>query len=239
MVGPPRPPWLLPAFRGLASRGSASSGQTIAVDELGTSDDERVNAPNKLTRRSGGSHCPVFEFANRQYVLSSPIKLYSWLKFLGTSELPAQEYGGGTTIRWEGKPNTSILVFAPEGHARQAYPPDESPRDISITGTLFDGGMDGAQKDVLPRLPMIADSIRGNTLWYCNLHHLGVRVMRTFWWGCGTGVSLTGSFHARAMHDTPLYLSGSENTIFGTESQSFMDNSRDCGLQVESLSFDP
>lgn len=213
------------SVKGLASKGSASSGQTIAVDQLGTSDNERINALNELTRRSGGNHCPVFEFANRQYVLSSPIKLYSGLKLLGTSGLPAREYGGGTTIRWEGKPNTSIFVFAPEGQARQAYPPDGSPRDISITGILFDGGRDGAQTDVFPRLPMTADSIRGNTLWYCNLHNIGVRVMRTFWWGYGTGVSLTGSFHAQAMYETPLYLGGSENTIFGTESQSFMDNS--------------
>ena len=117
------------------------------------------------------------------------------------------------------------LAKLPEGQARQTYPPDGSPRDISITGILFDGGSNGPQTDVFPRLPMTADSIRGNTLWYCNLHNLGVRVMRTFWWGYGTGVSLTGSFHAQAMYDTPLYLGGSENTIFGTGSQSFMDNS--------------
>lgn len=49
--------------------------------------------------------------------------------------------------------------------------------------------------------------------------------MRTFWWGCGTGVSSTGSFHAQAMYDTALYLGGRVSTIFGTESQSFMDNS--------------
>jgi hypothetical protein len=210
--------------KGSASKGSVSSGQTIAVDQLGTSDNERINALNEITRRSGGKHSPVFEFANRAYVLSSPIKLYSGLKLLGTSGLPAREYGGGTTIRWEGKPNTSIFVFAPEGQARQTYPPDGSPRDISITGILFDGGRDGAQTDVFPRLPMTDDSIRGNTLWYCNLHNLGVSEMRTFWWGYGTGVSLTGTFHSQAMIDTPLYLGGSENTIFGTEAQSFMGN---------------
>jgi hypothetical protein len=208
--------------KGLAGEGSAYMGRTIAVDQLGASDNERINALNELTRRSGGIHCPVFEFANRQYVLSTPIKLYSGLKLLGTSGLPAREYDGGTTIRWDGKPNTSIFVFAPEGQARQAYPPDGSPRDISITGILFEGG---SQTDVFPRLTMTADSIRGNTLWYCNLHNLGVRAMRTFWWGYGTGVSLTGTFHVQAMTDTPLYLGGSENTIFGTESQSFIDNS--------------
>jgi hypothetical protein len=203
---------------GLASKGPAPSGQTIAVDQLGGSDNERINALNELTRRSGGNHSP---FANREYVVSTPIKLYSGLKLLGTSGLPAREYGGGTTIRWAGGPNTSIFVFAPEGQARQAYPPDGSPRDISITGILFEGGW---QTDVFPRLSMTADSIRGNTLWYSSLHNVGVRSMRTFWWGYGTGVSLTGSFHAQAMIDTPLYLGGSENTIFGTESQSFMGN---------------
>ena len=71
---------------------------------------------------------------------------------------------------------------------------------------------------MFPRLPMTEESIRGNTLWYCNLHNLGVNGMRTFWWGYGTGVSLTGSFHANGMIDTPLYLGGSENTIFGTDS---------------------
>ncbi len=221
------------SVKGLASKGSAresappinppidrsSSGQTIAVDQLGASDNERIVALNELTRRSGGNHSPVFEFANRQYVLSTPIKLYSGLKLLGTSGLPAREYGGGTTIRWEGKPNTSIFVFAPEGQAGQTYPPDGSPRDISISGILFEGGW---QTDVFPRLPMTEESIRGNTLWYCNLHNLGVNGMRTFWWGYGTGVSLTGSFHANGMIDTPLYLGGSENTIFGTDSQSFM-----------------
>jgi hypothetical protein len=209
---------------GSASRDYASRGQTIAVDNLGTSDDERVIALNELTRRTGGKHTPVFEFANREYVLSTPIKLYSGLKLIGTSGLPAREYGGGTTIRWEGKPNTSVFVFAPEGQARQAYPADGSPRDISITGILFDGGRNGMQTDVFPKLAMTAESIRGNTLWYCNLLNLGVRAMRTFWWGYGTGVSLRGTFHAQAMYDTPLYLGGSENTIFGTESQSFMGN---------------
>jgi hypothetical protein len=115
-------------------------------------------------------------------------------------------------------------VFAPEGQAQRAYPPDGSPQDISITGILFEGGKHGGQTDVFPRLSMTAGSIRGNTLYYCNLHNLGVRTMRTFWWGYGTGVSLTGSFHAQAMSETPLYLGGSENTIFGTESQSFMGN---------------
>jgi hypothetical protein len=210
---------------GMASNGSASSGQTIAVDQLGASDNERIDALNELTRRFGGNHSPVYEFANRQYILSSPIKLYSGLKLLGTSGLPAREYGGGTTIRWDGEPDTSIFVFAPEGQAGQNYPPDGSPRDISISGILFEGGGHGGLTDVFPKLPMTEESIRGNTLWYCNLHNLGVRAMRTFWWGYGTGVSLTGTFHAQAMYDTPLYLGGSENTIFGTESQSFMDNS--------------
>lgn len=209
----------------LTREGAASWGQTIAVDQLGTSDNERINALNELARRSGGIHCPVFEFATRQYVLSTPIKLYSGLKLLGTSGLPAGEVDSGTTIRWEGKPDTSIFVFEPEAQARQAYPSDGSPRDISISGILFVGGRNGAQTDVFPRLPMTADSIRGNSLWYCNLHNLGVRAMRTFWWGYGTGVSLTGSFDAQAVYDTPLYLGGSENTIFGTGSQSFMDNS--------------
>lgn len=209
------------SFKRSASKGSASSGQGIAVDQLGASDDERIKAINELTRRSGGIHSPVFEFANRQYVLSTPIKLYSGLKLFGTRGLPAREYDGGTTIRWEGEPNTSIFVFAPEGQAGQAFPADGSPRDISISGILFEGGW---QTDVFPRLPMTAASVRGNTLWYCNLHNLGVRAMRTFWWGYGTGTSLTGTFHAQAMLDTPLYLGGSENTIFGTEAQSFMDN---------------
>ena len=72
---------------------------------------------------------------------------------------------------------------------------------------------------------MTAESYLGHTLWYCNLHNLGVREMRTFWWGYGTGVSLTGTFHAQAMSDTPLFIGGSENTIFGSDAQSFMDNS--------------
>jgi hypothetical protein len=207
---------------GSHSKNSAPSGQTIAVDQLGSSDNERIDALNEFARQSGGKHSPVFEFANRQYILSTPIKLYSGLKLLGTGGLPAREYNGGTTLRWEGGPDTSIFVFAPEGQAQQAYPHDGSPRDITIAGILFEGG---GQTDVFPRLPMTADSIRGNTLFYCNLHNLGVRSMRTFWWGYGTGVSLTGTFHAQAMSDTTLYLGGSENTIFGTESQSFMDNS--------------
>ena len=211
-AGEPAPPTTSPLDRG-------SSDQTIAVDQLGVTDNERINALNELTRRSGGKHSPVFEFANREYVLSTPIKLYSGLKLLGTSGLPAREYGGGTTIRWEGKPNTSIFAFAPEGQAQQTYPTDGSPRDISISCILFEGG---SQTDVFPRLPMTEDSIRGNTLWYSSLHNVAVNGMRTFWWGYGTGVSLTGSFHAQAMSDTPLYLGGSENTIFGSDSQSFM-----------------
>ena len=113
-------------------------------------------------------------------------------------------------------------MFPEDGQAGQKYPSDGSPRDISISGILFEGG---SRTDVFPRLMMTGDDYSGHTLWYCNLHNLGVREMRSFWWGYGTGVSLTGTFHAQAMSDTLLFIGGSENTIFGTESQSFMDNS--------------
>src|SRR5271165_548122 len=56
------------SVKGLDSTGSASSGRTIAVDQLGASDNERINVLNELTRQSGGNHSPVYEFANRQYV---------------------------------------------------------------------------------------------------------------------------------------------------------------------------
>ena len=195
---------------------------TIPVDQLGGSDDERIGVLNERAKRSAAKDTPVYEFAHRTYTLSTPIQLYSGLKLVGSGGLPAREFGSGTTIRWRGEPDSSIFTFPPEGQTRQGYPADGSPRDISISGILFEGR---GQTDVLPRLSMSADSYRGQTLYYCNLHNLGVRAMRTFWWGYGTGTSLTGSFHAQAMSETPLFLGGSENTIFGSEAQSFMDNS--------------
>jgi hypothetical protein len=198
------------------------STMVIPVDQLAASDDERILAINQRNSQAGGKEVPVFEFASRVYTISTPINLYSGLKLLGSSGLPAREYAGGTTIRWAGPPDTSIFAFPAEGQTNQSYPADGSPRDMSITGLLFEGG---SRTDVFPRLAMTADSYRGHTLWYTNLHNLGVRDMRTFWWGYGTGVSVTGTFHAQAMSDTPLFIGGSENTIFGNDAQSFMDNS--------------
>ncbi len=195
---------------------------TIPVDQLAGSDDERILAINERTKQAAGKDVPVFEFANRVYSISTQIQLYSGLKLMGSAGLPAREYGSGTTIRWAGLPETSVFMFPPDGQAGQNYPTDGSPRDISISGILFEGG---SRTDVFPRLAMAGDAYLGHTLWYSNLHNLGVRDMRTFWWGYGTGVSLTGTFHSQSMSDTPLFIGGSENTIFGTDAQSFMDNS--------------
>ena len=200
----------------------AGSPATVPVDELGSTDDERIARLNDWARRSAGKNSPVYEFANRTYTISTPIKLFSGLKLRGTGGLSAREYDGGTVIVWQGDDDSSVFVFPPEGQSGQNYPTDGSPRDISISGLLFEGG---ASTNVFPRLSMSTGSHLGKTLWYSSLHNLGVRAMRTFWWGYGTGVSITGSFHAQAMTDTPLYLGGSENTIFGGADQSFMDNS--------------
>ena len=178
-------------------------------------DRRRTNCQaQRLGRRSAGKNTPVYEFANRTYTISTPIKLFSGLKLRGTGGLPAREFDGGTVIVWQGDDDSSVFVFPPEGQSGQNYPTDGSPRDISISGLLFEGG---ASTNVFPRLSMSTGSHVGKTLWYSSLHNLGVRAMRTFWWGYGTGVSLTGSFHAQALSDTPLYLGGSENTIFGTQ----------------------
>ena len=198
------------------------SPATVSVDELGSTDEERIARLNDLARRSAGKNSPVYEFANRIYTISTPIQLFSGLKLRGTGGLSAREYDGGTVIAWKGEDDSSVFAFPPEGQSGQNYPADGSPRDISISGLLFEGG---ASTNVFPRLSMSPDSYVGKTLWYSSLHNLGVRAMRTFWWGYGTGVSISGSFHAQAMTDTPLYLGGSENTIFGTADQSFMDNS--------------
>jgi hypothetical protein len=203
-------------------RSATPSQLVIPVDQLAGSDDERISAINERNKHAAGEGVPVFEFANRVYTISTPIRLYSGLKLMGSAGLPAREYGGGTTIRWAGVPDTSVFMFPPDGQAGQNYPSDGSPRDISISGILFEGR---SRTDVFPRLAMTGDDYLGHTLWYCNLHNLGVRDMRTFWWGYGTGVSLTGTFHAQAMSDTPLFIGGSENTIFGADAQSFMDNS--------------
>jgi len=202
-------------------RNATPSQLVIPVDQLAGSDDERILAINERTKQAAGKGVPVFEFNNRVYTISTPIRLYSGLKLMGSAGLPAREYGSGTTIRWAGPPETSTFVFPSEGQTGQKYPTDGSPRDISMSGLLFEGG---SRTDVFPRLAMTGDYV-GRTLWYCNLHNLGVRDMRTFWWGYGTGVSLTGTFHAQSMSDTPLFIGGSDNTIFGTEAQSFMDNS--------------
>ncbi|MDZ5089101.1 MULTISPECIES: hypothetical protein [Mycobacteriaceae] len=207
-----------------ASAAQDLASSQILVDELGATDDERLAMLNRLARETGGQGAQTFVLSNRIYQTSTPIRLYSGLKIIGTSGQPAREYNGGTTIRWDGKPNTSIFEFPTDDRRRGNYPADGSPRDITLSGILFEGGQHGSDTDVFPKLDMTSASIRGQTLWYCTLHNLAVRDMRTFWWGYGTGVSLTGTFHGQAMHETPFFIGGSENTIFGTEAQSFLDN---------------
>ena len=95
---------------------NALASQTvIPVDHLAASDDDRIRVINKNTREAGGKGVPAFEFANRVYTISTPIYLYSGLKLLGSAGLPAREYGGGTTIRWTGRPDSSVFEFPPEG----------------------------------------------------------------------------------------------------------------------------
>ena len=130
----------------------------IPVDQLAGSDDERILAINERTKQAAGKGVPVFEFANRVYTISTPIQLYSGLKLMGSAGLPAREYGSGTTIRWAGLPETSVFMFPPNGQAGQNYPTDGSPRDISISGILFEGG---SRTDVFPRLAMTGETTSG------------------------------------------------------------------------------
>ena len=201
-------------------RNATPSQLVIPVDQLAGSDDERILAINERTKQAAGKGVPVFEFNNRVYTISTPIRLYSGLKRLGPPSARPR------IRKWDdhsvGRTPGNIDVRVPVRRADRAEVPNGrfSP-DISMSGLLFEGG---SRTDVFPRLAMTGDYV-GRTLWYCNLHNLGVRDMRTFWWGYGTGVSLTGTFHAQSMSDTPLFIGGSDNTIFGTEAQSFMDNS--------------
>lgn len=199
--------------------GPAGGGTTILVDSLGTTDNARITELNRLAKAHAGQPTPVFEFATRQYNISVPIELWSGLKLLGTSGLPAREFGRGTILNWQGAAGTSVFVWV-SPQTNQGYPSDGSPRDITVSGILFQGG---ASTDVMPKAAMTGD-YSGKTLWYCNFHNVGVRNMRTFWWGYATGCTITGTFHAQAMADTTIFLGGSENTLF-EGGHSLLDNS--------------
>lgn len=203
---------------GLPGTGGGS-GATVLVDSLGSTDNARIAAMNALAQSHGGNPTPAFEFAARQYNFSTQIELWSGLKLIGTSGLPAREYGRGTVLNWQGAAGTSIFKWV-SPQTSQGYPSDGSPRDGSVSGILFQGG---SGTDVMPKAQMNGD-YAGKTLWYWNFHNCGVRNMRSFWWGYATGCSITGTFHAQSMADTVLFLGGSENTIF-EGGHSLMDNS--------------
>jgi hypothetical protein len=189
-----------------------------SFDSFGATDNERVTAMNAYHQaHAGGILNPVY-FPARQINISVPIKLFSGLQLVGAPG-PVREYTRKTTINWQGAANTSIFIFPTEGQTSQGYPSDGSPRDGNISGIMFVGG---SSTDVFPKRAMTGD-FAGATLWYFNIHNCGVKNMRTFWWGYGTGVTVSGVFHAQAMSESPFFFGGSENAIF-VGGQSFMDN---------------
>ena len=98
-------------FGGMAH--DAGSPATVSVDELGSTDNERIARLNDRAGRSAGNYTPVYEFANRIYTISTPIKLFSGLKLRGTGGLSAREFDGGTVIFWQGGDDSSVSSFRP------------------------------------------------------------------------------------------------------------------------------
>jgi hypothetical protein len=67
-------------------------------------------------------------------------------------------------------------------------------------------------------------SVTGKVLWMTNFHGCGFKNFATVWWGWGDGTSISGPTHVQGCTDTPFFLAGSENSLFGEDAFSFMDS---------------
>lgn len=199
----------------------------------GANDSAKMTSMNTWAQAQSGPTDAVL-FDARQYDFNVPIKLFSGLKLVGATLSPAREFSRATILNWQGGSGTSMFIFPPEGQTGQTYPSDGSPRDITISYIQLQGG---SSTHCMPKYdPTTSSSYAGHTLWYCRFHDCGFKNFSTVWWGWGDGTVIDGLTHFQSIGDTALCLGGSENTIFGNDTYSFMANSTDtAGPLVRSI----
>lgn len=170
--------------------------------------------------RGGGEPTPAVLFDAKQYQINAPINLHSGMALVGGKQAAAHEYSRATVFNWGGGSGTSLFHF-PGTQPPQGYPSDGSPRDVTVAWIQMQGG---GSTHCLPKNEPSA-SYSGKVLWMSNFHGCGFKNFATVWWGWGDGTSISGPTHVQACSDTPFFLGGSENSIFGLDSFSFMDSS--------------
>ena len=188
----------------------------------GATVNEKIAAMNTWhLARGGGESTPAVLFDSKAYSFSTPIGLYSGMALVGGKQAAAHEYSRATVFNWTGGSGSSLFTF-PGAQPPQGYPSDGSPRDISVAWIQLQGG---GSTHCLPKNDPSSGSYQGRTLWMANLHGCGFKNFATVWWGWGDGTSVSGPTHVQGCTDTPFFLGGSENSLFGNGSFSFMDSS--------------
>ncbi|GAB3142583.1 hypothetical protein GCM10027290_17390 [Micromonospora sonneratiae] len=187
----------------------------------GATDDERIMSMNAWHLAQTGVSSPAVLFDSRRYDFSTPIKLVSGMALIGGKSAPAREYSRATVFNWTGAAGTSMYEF-PGQQPPQGYPSDNSPRDVTVAWIQMQGG---GSTHCLPKNDPSSASYSGKVLWMSNFHGCGFKNFATVWWGWGDGASISGPTHVQGCTDTPFFLAGSENSIFGTDAFSFMDSS--------------
>ncbi|MGW0432757.1 hypothetical protein ACWDV4_09460 [Micromonospora sp. NPDC003197] len=188
----------------------------------GATVDEKITAMNAWhLAQAGNAPTPAVLFDAKLYSFSTPIKLFSGMALIGGKSAPAREYSRATVLSWTGGADSSMFVF-PGEQPSQGYPSDNSPRDVTIAWIQMQGG--GSTHCIAKNDPS-SSTHTGKVLWMSNFHGCGFKNFATVWWGWGDGTSISGPTHVQGCTDTPFFLAGSENSIFGTDAFSFMDSS--------------
>lgn len=197
--------------------GSATPGRVYFDDFFtGADDDAKVASLNIWAQAQAGAG-PAVVFDTRQYDFSTPIKLFSGLKLIGGAMVSSRHYGRSTTFNWQGGSDSSLFVFPSEGQTGQAFPANDSPRDVTIAYIQLQGG---SSTSCLPKLDPASDDPTDQTLWYSQFHGCGFRGFDSVWHGWGQGSSISGQTYFEAIGDTALYLGGESNRIFGNDAVS-------------------
>ncbi|WP_330186369.1 hypothetical protein KZZ52_17115 [Dactylosporangium sp. AC04546] len=188
----------------------------------GATVNEKIDAMNAWHLAQGGSaSTPAVLFDSKLYSFSNPIKLVSGMALVGGKRVAAHEYSRATVLSWTGGADTSMFVF-PGVQPTQGYPSDNSPRDITVAWIQLQGG---GSTHCIPKNDPSTGSYSGKVLWMSNFHGCGFKNFATVWWGWGDGTSISGPTHIQGCLDTPFFLAGSENSLFGEDAFSFMDSS--------------
>lgn len=186
----------------------------------GQTTDEKIGNLNKWAEGHGGKPTATVEFDAAAYSHSVPIWLWSGLRMRSGGGTPASEYGRSTILRYGGAAGTSQFKIT-GSQTNQGYPSDGSPRDVQICGIEFRGGPSvDCIESVQPGTPYA-----GKVLWMTDFHNCAWNGFRRVWWGYGDGATITGISHFQAYSQTPLWVAGSECSLFGRDGFSFMDSS--------------